>query len=234
MLSVKNVDMSYGDLQVLWDISFDVNRGEIVVLVGANGAGKSSILKTISNIQSANSGSITYGDTDLINSSPSTIIEEGIIHIPEGRHLFNEMSVEENLIMGSISKRAKPYRYDMIDYCYELFPRLKERRKQLAGTLSGGEQQMSAVARGLMARPSILMLDEPSLGLAPILVQDIFEIVQKINKEGMTVLLVEQNVRQTLSFCHRAYVLENGRITKEGTGKELLNDEYVREAYLGI
>jgi len=136
--------------------------------------------------------------------------------------------------MGSISKRAKPYRYDMIDYCYELFPRLKERRKQLAGTLSGGEQQMSAVARGLMARPSILMLDEPSLGLAPILVQDIFEIVQKINKEGMTVLLVEQNVRQTLSFCHRAYVLENGRITKEGTGKELLNDEYVREAYLGI
>ncbi len=234
MLRVENVNMSYGDLQVLWDISFEVRDKEIVVLVGANGAGKSSILKTISNVQQANSGSIKYDDLELTSADPKEIIEQGIIHIPEGRLLFNEMTVEENLIMGSISDRAKPHRAEMIDYCYELFPRLKERRKQQAGTLSGGEQQMAAVARGLMAKPSILMLDEPSLGLAPILVQDIFNIVQMINKEGITVLLVEQNVRQTLAFCHRAYVLENGRITKEGTGNELLNDEYVREAYLGI
>ena len=174
MLSVQNVHMSYGDLEVLWDISFEVKDKEIVVLVGANGAGKSSILKTISNVQKANSGSIKCDGVELTTADPKEIIEQGIIHIPEGRLLFNEMTVEENLVMGSISERAKPHRNEMIDYCYELFPRLKERRRQQAGTLSGGEQQMAAVARGLMARPSILMLDEPSLGLAPILVQDIF------------------------------------------------------------
>jgi branched-chain amino acid transport system ATP-binding protein len=234
MLKVNHVDMSYGDLQVLWDVSFEVRQGEIIVLVGANGAGKSSILKTISNIKNPSHGEIIFEDFNLVTAQPHEIIEHGVIHVPEGRHLFNEMTVEENLIMGSLSQRAKPRRNEMIDYCFGLFPRLKERRKQIAGTLSGGEQQMVAIARGLMALPKILMLDEPSLGLAPILVQEIFEIVRNVSKEGITILLVEQNVRQTLAFCDRAYVLENGRVTKEGTGNELLNDEYVREAYLGI
>ncbi|MCB1161983.1 MAG: ABC transporter ATP-binding protein [Candidatus Krumholzibacteriia bacterium] len=235
MLEVTNVDMSYGDMQVLWDVTFAVHPGEIVVLVGANGAGKSSVLKTISNLSPAKGGTIRFDGLNLRKASPMEIIEAGVIHVPEGRHLFHEMSVEENLILGAISKRAKPHRARMLDHCYSLFPRLKERRKQLSGTLSGGEQQMAAVARGLMARPAILMLDEPSLGLAPILVQDIFNIVKSVNREeGITVLLVEQNVRQTLAFCHRAYVLENGRITRSGTGEELLADPQVREAYLGI
>ncbi len=234
MLKVDHVDMGYGDLQVLWEISFEVIPGEIVVLVGANGAGKSSILRTISNIVPASTGSIVFNDLELTLAEPREIIENGVIHVPEGRHLFNDMSVEENLIMGSLSNHAKPYRKQSLEYCYDLFPRLRERRTQLAGTLSGGEQQMVAVARGLMAKPKILMLDEPSLGLAPILVQEIFEIARAVNQEGITILLVEQNVRQTLAFCHRAYVIENGRITKSGTGQELLNDEYVREAFLGI
>ena len=234
MLKVDHVDMGYGDLQVLWDISFEVQQGEIVVLVGANGAGKSSVLRAISNIAPAQKGSISFDGLELTQAEPSEIIQQGVIHVPEGRHLFNDMSVEENLIMGSLSTRAKPLRKQTMEYCYDLFPRLRERRTQTAGTLSGGEQQMVAIARGLMAKPRILMLDEPSLGLAPILVQEIFEIARAVNKEGITILLVEQNVRQTLAFCHRAYVIENGRITKHGTGQELLDDEYVREAFLGI
>jgi len=234
MLKLDHVDMGYGDLQVLWDVSFEVKEGEIVVLVGANGAGKSSVLRTISNIVPASSGSINFDGTELTQAQPVEIIQSGVIHVPEGRHLFNDMSVEENLIMGSLSAHAKPHRKESMEYCYDLFPRLRERRLQMAGTLSGGEQQMVAVARGLMAKPKILMLDEPSLGLAPILVQEIFEIAKAVNKEGVTILLVEQNVRQTLAFCHRAYVIENGRITKSGTGQELLDDEYVREAFLGI
>ena len=234
MLKVDHVDMGYGDLQVLWDISFEVQQGEIVVLVGANGAGKSSVLRAISNIAPAQKGSISFDGLELTQAEPSEIIQQGVIHVPEGRHLFNDMSVEENLIMGSLSPRAKPLRKQTMEYCYDLFPQLRERRSQTAGTLSGGEQQMVAIARGLMAKPRILMLDEPSLGLAPILVQEIFEIARAVNKEGITILLVEQNVRQTLAFCHRAYVIENGRITKHGTGQELLDDEYVREAFLGI
>jgi len=234
MLKVDHVDMGYGDLQVLWDISFEVQQGEIVVLVGANGAGKSSVLRAISNIAPAQKGSISFDGLELTQAEPSEIIQQGVIHVPEGRHLFNDMSVEENLIMGSLSTRAKPLRKQTMEYCYDLFPQLRERRSQTAGTLSGGEQQMVAIARGLMAKPRILMLDEPSLGLAPILVQEIFEIARAVNKEGITILLVEQNVRQTLAFCHRAYVIENGRITKHGTGQELLDDEYVREAFLGI
>jgi len=234
MLKVDHVDMGYGDLQVLWDISFEVQQGEIVVLVGANGAGKSSVLRAISNIAPAQKGSISFDGLELTQAEPSEIIQQGVIHVPEGRHLFNDMSVEENLIMGSLSPRAKPLRKQTMEYCYDLFPQLRERRSQTAGTLSGGEQQMVAIARGLMAKPKILMLDEPSLGLAPILVQEIFEIARAVNKEGITILLVEQNVRQTLAFCHRAYVIENGRITKHGTGQELLDDEYVREAFLGI
>ncbi len=234
MLELKNVNMSYGDLQVLWDVSFEVKQGEIVVLLGANGAGKSSTLKTISGIQKVMSGQILFEGEDLTQVSPPDIIQRGLIHVPEARRLFGEMTVEENLIMGSLYGEAKKLRYQTLEECYELFPRLKERRKQLAGTLSGGEQQMVAVARGLMAKPKLLMLDEPSLGLAPVLVQDIFEIVKSINHQGITILLVEQNVQSTLRFCDRAYVLENGKIVLSGTGKELMQDEHIKEAYLGI
>ncbi len=234
MLKVNNIDMSYGDLQVLWDVSFEVKKGEIVVLVGANGAGKSSILKTISGLQKISKGSIELEGENIANVHPSEIIKRGIVHVPEGRRLFNEMTVEENLIMGSLYGEAKQKRNETIEECYTLFPRLKERRKQLAGTLSGGEQQMVAVARGLMSHPKVLMLDEPSLGLAPVLVQDIFSIIKSINKQGITILLVEQNVQSTLTFCDRAYVLENGRIVLEGTGQELLKNEHVKTAFLGI
>ncbi len=234
MFKVEKVNMSYGDLQVLWDVSFHVNEGEIVVLVGANGAGKSSVLKTISGLQQVSSGLIEYNGEDITKTDPAQIIKKGIVHVPEARRLFNEMTVEENLIMGSLHGEAKIKRKETMEKCYDLFPRLLERRKQAAGTLSGGEQQMVAVARGIMSLPKLLMLDEPSLGLAPVLVQDIFDIIKGIRKQGITVLLVEQNVQTTLRFCDRAYVLENGKITLDGTGKELLNNEHVREAYLGI
>jgi len=234
MFKVENVNMSYDDLQVLWDVSFHVNEGEIVVLIGANGAGKSSILKTISGLQKVSSGTIEYNGEDLTKIDPAEIIKKGIVHVPEARRLFNEMTVEENLIMGSLHGEAKVRRFETMEECYNLFPRLRERRKQAAGTLSGGEQQMAAVARGIMSLPKLLMLDEPSLGLAPVLVQDIFNIIKGIREQGITVLLVEQNVQSTLTFCDRAYILENGKITLDGTGKELLNNEHVREAYLGL
>jgi len=234
MLKVNNIDMSYGDLQVLWDVSFEVKEGEIVVLVGANGAGKSSILKTISGLQQVSKGTIILNGENISNVNPSEVIKHGVVHVPEGRKLFNEMTVEENLIMGALYGEAKEKRYETIKECYSLFPRLDERKKQLAGTLSGGEQQMVAVARGLMSKPKILMLDEPSRGLAPVLVQDIFNIIKSINKQGITVLLVEQNVQSTLTFCDRAYVLENGKVVLEGTGQELLNNEHVKTAFLGI
>ncbi len=234
MFKVENINMSYGDLQVLRDVSFHVNEGEMVVLVGANGAGKSSILKTISGIQKVSSGIIEYNGDDLTKIDSAEIIRKGIVHVPEARRLFNEMTVEENLIMGSLHGEAKIKRYETLEECYNLFPRLRERRKQTAGTLSGGEQQMAAVARGIMSLPKLLMLDEPSLGLAPVLVQEIFDIIKGIREKGITVLLVEQNVQVTLTFCDRAYVLENGKITLNGTGIDLLNNEHVREAYLGI
>ncbi len=234
MLKVENIDMSYGDLQVLWDVSFEIRDGEILVLVGANGAGKSSIIKTISGLQKVSRGKITFQGQDITNKNPEDILKMGIVHVPEGRRLFNEMTVEENLILGSLWGEAKAKRNETMETCYELFPKLKERRNQLAGTLSGGEQQMVAIARGLMSLPKLLMLDEPSLGLAPVLVQDVFEIVKSVNRQGITVLLVEQNVQSTLKFCDRAYVLENGKIVLEGTGQELLNNEHVKEAFLGI
>jgi len=234
MLKLENVNMSYGDVQVLWDVSFEVKEAEILVLVGANGAGKSSTLKTISGLQRVSSGRIMFNGEDISQLPAEEVITRGIVHVPEGRRLFNEMTVEENLIMGSLNGEAKKLRNQTMEECYALFPRLLERRKQSAGTLSGGEQQMLAVARGLMAKPKLLMLDEPSLGLAPVLVQDIFDIVKSVNKQGITVLLVEQNVQSTLTFCDRAYVLENGKISISGTGKELLNNEHVKTAYLGI
>ncbi|OYV98941.1 MAG: branched-chain amino acid ABC transporter ATP-binding protein [Deltaproteobacteria bacterium 37-65-8] len=234
MLKVSGIDVFYGDLQVLWDVSFVVRDKEIVVLVGANGAGKSTTLKTISGLLKPRKGSIEFDGVRLDHLAPDRVIGQGVVHVPEARRLFREMSVEENLIMGSLSPEAKKKRYETMDWVYQLFPRMKERRKQPAGTMSGGEQQMCAIGRGLMALPKILMFDEPSLGLSPILVQEVFEIAKRINKEGVTVMLVEQNVRQTLAMCDRAYVLENGRVVLEGTGKDLTNNAHVKEAYLGI
>jgi branched-chain amino acid transport system ATP-binding protein len=234
MLSVENIDVRYGDLQVLWDVSFEVREREIVVLVGANGAGKSTTLKAISGILKPSSGSIRFDGVHLDQVPSDKVIGYGVVHVPEARRLFREMSVEENLIMGSLSPAAKAKRKETLEYVYGIFPRLRERRKQAAGTLSGGEQQMAAVGRGLMALPKLLMFDEPSLGLAPILVQEVFEIVKRIKEEGVTILLVEQNVRQTLALCDRAYVLENGRVVLQGTGKELSDNDHVKEAYLGL
>jgi len=234
MLSVANIDVFYGDLQILWDVSFEVNEGEIVALVGANGSGKSTTLKTISGLLRPANGSIMFKDQQLNLIPANKIIEHGVAHVPEGRRLFPEMSVRENLIMGSLSPAAKAKRNETMEWVFGLFPRLREREKQLAGTLSGGEQQMVAVARGLMALPKLIMFDEPSLGLAPILVADIFRIIKRINKEGVTVLVTEQNTKQSLETSDRGYVLENGRVVLSGTGQELLNNEHVKQAYLGI
>ena len=235
MLNVNKIDVFYGDLQVLWNVSFEVKEKEILVLIGANGAGKSTTIKTISSLLTPRKGSIEFRGMRLDKVEPYRIIEHGIVHVPEGRRLFAEMSVEENLITGSFHGEAKTKRLQTIQHVFDLFPRLKERRKQLAGTLSGGEQQMLAIGRGLMSLPKLMMFDEPSLGLAPILVHDIFNMIKRINgEEGVTVLLVEQNVTQTLKMCDRAYVMENGRIILEGSGEKLMCDEHVKEAYLGI
>jgi branched-chain amino acid transport system ATP-binding protein len=234
MLNVSGIDVFYGDLQVLWDVSFEVRDKEILVLVGANGAGKSTTLKAVSGLVRPRNGSIEFDGVRLDRLAPDKVISRGVVHVPEARRLFREMTVEENLVMGSLAPGAKAKRAQTLEWVYELFPRMKERRKQVAGTMSGGEQQMCAIGRGLMALPRVLMFDEPSLGLSPILVQEVFEIAKRINQEGVTVLLVEQNVRQTLTMCDRAYVLENGRIVLHGTGKELMNDEHVKAAYLGI
>jgi branched-chain amino acid transport system ATP-binding protein len=234
VLKVEHIDVFYGDLQILWDVSFEVQAGEIVVLLGANGAGKSTTLKTISSLLKPANGKVVFQGTRLDEIPSHKIIDYGLAHVPEGRRLFPEMTVEENLIVGSLSAEAKLKRNDTMAWIYDLFPRLRERRKQPAGTLSGGEQQMLAVGRGLMSLPKLLMFDEPSLGLAPIMVTEVFRIVQMVNKEGVTVLLVEQNVKHTLSMCDRAYVLENGRITLSGTGQEFLNNDHIKEAYLGI
>jgi len=234
MLKVNGIDAFYGDLQVLWDVSFEVRPGEIVVLVGANGAGKSTIIKTISSLLKPRKGSVEFDGIRIDQTPAYKVIEHGIVHVPEGRRLFPQMSVEENLIMGSLHGEAKAQRRETLERVFTLFPRLRERKAQMAGTLSGGEQQMVAVGRGLMSLPKIMMFDEPSLGLAPILVSEIFRMIRTVNKEGVTVMLVEQNVKQTLAMCHRAYVLENGRIVMQGTGSELLADEKVKEAFLGL
>lgn len=234
MLKVEHIDVFYGDLQVLWDISFEVREGEIAVLVGANGAGKSTTIKTVSSLLKPANGTITFQGKRLDLIPAHRVIEHGVAHVPEGRRLFPEMTVEENLMLGALTGEAKAKRNQTMERIYDLFPRLLERRKQPAGTLSGGEQQMAAIGRGLMSLPKLLIFDEPSLGLAPIIVSEIFKIVEMVNKEGVTVLLVEQNVKQTLGMCDRAYVLENGRITLSGTGQEFLNNEHVKEAFLGI
>jgi len=219
---------------VIWSVSFEVNRGEIVALLGSNGAGKSTILNTVSGLLTPASGSITFEHQRLDQVPAHKVIELGIAQVPEGRRLFPEMTVRENLIMGSLTPKAKAKRIESIEWVFRLFPRLQEREKQMAGTLSGGEQQMLALGRGLMSLPKLIMLDEPSLGLAPILVAEIFNIINRIQQEGVTVLVVEQNTRHTLQICHRGYVLENGRVLLEGTGQELLDNEHVKQSYLGI
>jgi len=234
MLSVNNIDVFYDDLQVLWNVSFHVQKQEILVLIGANGAGKSTIIKTISSLLTPEKGSLDFNGIRLDQLPPYKVIEQGIVHVPEGRRLFPEMTVEENLIMGSLYGKSKTNRSETMRYVYELFPKLYERKKQLTGTLSGGEQQMVAIGRGLMSLPVFMMFDEPSLGLSPLLVQETFEMIKKINNDGVTILLVEQNVRQTLAMCSRAYVLENGRSVLEGTGEELMANEQIKEAFLGI
>jgi branched-chain amino acid transport system ATP-binding protein len=234
VLEIKNIDVFYGDVQVIWDISFEVKQGEIVALIGANGAGKSTTLKTISGILRPRNGEILFNDIPIHKVEPYRLIEIGIAHVPEARRLFVEMSVEENLDMGSLKGEAKKEREITKQLVFELFPRLLERRRQLAGTLSGGEQQMLAIGRGLMSKPKLQMFDEPSLGLSPILVKDIFNVIKRIKAEGTTVLIVEQNVKQTLAIADRVYVLENGRIALQGTGEELLNNEHVKTAYLGV
>ncbi|MCA1989612.1 MAG: ABC transporter ATP-binding protein [Desulfarculus sp.] len=234
MLQVEGIDVAYGDVQVLWEVSFEVREGEILVLVGANGAGKSTTLKTISALLTPSAGRIVFKGQPIQALKPYEVLALGVAQVPEGRRLFGEMSVEENLLMGSLSPHAKAKRKQTMEWVYELFPRLKERRRQPAGTMSGGEQQMAAIGRGLMALPKLLMFDEPSLGLSPLLTEHIFELIKKVNAEGLTVLLVEQNVHHTLAMCDRAYVLENGRIVLTGGGQELLANPHVREAYLGV
>ncbi len=233
MLEVKNLSVSYGAIEAVKDISFTVNAGEIVSVIGANGAGKTTTLHTITGLVPAKSGSVMYNGVDLLKTHNNKIVTLGMAHIPEGRHVFTRMSVEENLEMGAFSLKDQSDLKKDLDMVYGLFPRLKERRNQKAGTLSGGEQQMLAMGRALMSHPKTILMDEPSMGLSPKLVKEIFSIIRKLHEQGITILLVEQNAKMALSIADRAYVLETGRITMEGDAKELLNNEQVRKAYLG-
>lgn len=233
MLEVKNLSVSYGAIEAVKDISFTVNDGEIVSLIGANGAGKTTTLHTITGLVPAKSGSVMYNGVDLLKTHNNKIVTLGMAHIPEGRHVFTRMSVEENLEMGAFSLKNQSDLKKDLDMVYGLFPRLKERRNQKAGTLSGGEQQMLAMGRALMSHPKTILMDEPSMGLSPKLVKEIFSTIRKLHEQGITILLVEQNAKMALSIADRAYVLETGRITMEGDAKELLNNEQVRKAYLG-
>ena len=234
MLGVENVSGGYGLVSVINGVSLELKEGETKALIGANKAGKSTIFRFISGLLPPRSGKITFNGIDVTGFSPRDMVNLGIVLVPEGRRLFIDMTVLENLRMGSFIKSAKGDRQANMDRCFQLFPRLMERAKQLGGTMSGGEQQMLAIARGLMANPRLLLLDEPSLGLAPLLVKFIFDIIQEINKQGVTVLLVEQNVYQSLRIAHRAYVLETGRVALTGTGEGLLSDEHVKSAFLGM
>ncbi len=234
LLELRGVDALYGRIQALRKMSIDVDKGEVVALIGSNGAGKTTTLRTISGLMHPHAGTIRFDGGDITDTGPSKIVELGISQSPEGRRLFPRMSVVDNLFMGAYSRNDRPGIASDMDRVYTLFPRLKERRTQIAGTLSGGEQQMLAMGRALMARPKVLMLDEPSLGLAPILVETIFSIIREINALGTTVLLVEQNAHKALEVAHRGYVLETGSIVKTGTGQELLASEDVQKAYLGM
>jgi branched-chain amino acid transport system ATP-binding protein len=233
MLSIEKLQVSYGKIQALWDVTIEVPDGEIVALIGANGAGKTTLLKTVSGLLRKQSGSITYDGLDIDAASPPEIVKRGVVHVPEGRKLFPEMTVMDNLMMGAytipFAKRSQ-----RLEEVFGIFPILKERMGQIAGTLSGGEQQMAAIGRGLMAEPKLLMLDEPSLGLAPLFVEEVFRVITEINRSGVTVLLVEQNTQHALTLAHRGFVMESGRIALTGSGSELLADSNVRKAYLGL
>ena len=232
-LEIRDLHVSYGGIRALKGIDLTVEEGQIVTLIGANGAGKSTTLRAISGLQKPQSGSILYGGEELVGLPAKEIVRRGIIHVPEGRRVFPDMTVAENLKIGAFLRTDKGGIADDIDYVHSLFPRLKERSWQLAGTLSGGEQQMLAVGRALMSRPKVLMMDEPSLGLAPLIVKDIFSIIRRVNADGITVLLIEQNANAALRVADYGYVLETGTIALTGTGEELLRNESVREAYLG-
>ena len=232
MLSVQDLHVSYGAIKAVLGISFDIDEGEIVMLIGANGAGKSTTLNTIAGLIKPDSGSIDFRGEALVGTKPHKIVSKGLALCPEGRRVFTEMTVEENLEMGGYT-RTDAENAESLKIVFERFPRLKERIDQVAGTLSGGEQQMLAMGRALMSKPDLLMLDEPSMGLAPILVQEIFDIIKELNEQGTTILLVEQNASMALSIANRGYVLETGKIVKTGTGRELLDDDDVRKAYLG-
>ena len=232
LLKVDNINVYYGNIHAVKDISFEVCRGQIVTLIGANGAGKSTTLQTVSGLLHSKTGSIEFLGKSLAGVAPHRIVEHGLAHVPEGRRVFLQMSVEENLEMGAYT-RPRSEISDSIADVYSRFPRLKERRKQIAGTLSGGEQQMLAMGRALMSKPQLLMLDEPSMGLSPILVDQIFDIIKELHRAGTTILLVEQNAQMALSIADRAYVLESGKIVLSGSGEELLESEQVKKAYLG-
>lgn len=233
MLKIENLYVSYGGIKALQGIDIDVPDGKIVTLIGANGAGKSTLLRTISGLVKAESGSIKFNDKELLNLPINKICQEDIALSPEGRHVFSDLTVQENLKIGAYLRKNKKEIEQDLQWIYELFPRLKERSWQFAGTLSGGEQQMLAVGRALMSRPKVLMMDEPSLGLAPLIVQQIFDIIKTINKMGVTILLIEQNANMALKVADIAYVLETGSIVLKGSGSDLLNNDSVREAYLG-
>ena len=232
ILKVENINVYYGSIHAIKGISFEVNEGETVTLIGANGAGKSTTLNTISGLLHSKTGSISFLGESLAKVPPHKIVERGLAQVPEGRRVFLQMSVQENLEMGAYTQPGSGVEQDL-DMVYQLFPRLKERYKQTAGTLSGGEQQMLAMGRALVSHPKLLMLDEPSMGLAPILVEQIFEIIQSLHKAGSTILLVEQNAQMALSIANRGYVLETGKIVMEGSGQELLESPAIKKAYLG-
>ncbi len=231
-LNVENIHVYYGAIHAIRGVSFHVNEGEVVTLIGANGAGKSTILKTVSGLLRPKSGTIVFDGTDITQIQPHKLIPMGLAHVPEGRRIFQQMTVEENLEMGAFTQPKGGIAADL-EQVFTLFPRLKERRRQIAGTLSGGEQQMLAMGRALMSHPKLLMLDEPSMGLAPILVEQIFDIIRSLHRTGTTILLVEQNAQMALSVADRAYVLETGEITLTGTGDELIHSDDIRKAYLG-
>jgi branched-chain amino acid transport system ATP-binding protein len=234
MLRVEGLRAGYGKITALWGVDFDVGQGEIVALVGANGAGKTTTLKAVSGLVRPQAGTVLLDGQPIDRCSTMEIVGRGLIHVPEGRKLFPEMTVRDNLLLGGFIPAARPHQTERLERVFAHFPRLRERAGQVAGTLSGGEQQMVAIGRGLMAGPRILMLDEPSLGLAPIMVDEMFRVIEEINRQGVTVLLVEQNTEHALAIAHRGFVLESGRVALAGTGAELLADPKVREAYLGL
>ncbi len=233
MLSIKDLHVSYGMIQAIKGVSFEVNKGEVIALIGANGAGKTTILHTITGLLSAESGSVIFEDKDITKVPGHKIVTLGMAHVPEGRRVFANMTVLQNLKLGAYTRKDKNEIAETLEMVYHHFPRLEERKNQIAGTLSGGEQQMLAMGRALMSHPQIILMDEPSMGLSPIFVNEIFDIIQEVSKSGTTVLLVEQNAKKALSIADRAYVLETGKIVLEGDAKELMNNDSIKKAYLG-